>query len=284
MVPFCVWGFTGGALRLAGRIYVAYSACIDYVLTQCGVDHVGFSSFRAQADSTHLSRGLALVAIRLTFKQFLDVVFGGRDCSLPISQSKPASGVVESSSLGAGVPRLFNGIGHGLFFGGLSVTAVLYNLVFIPWFSLVIVPALFLGLLLMVVWPSVAAAYWPWVDWTFLPLDWALQFADVGWWVVPSKVQGVVAASVAILLLYRFMSLKACSLLLGMIGLWWWFPSLTPLWRMDVLDVGHGLAIVIEQDERAIVYDTGSSWPGGSYVQSVIEPMLQQRGYAKWME
>ncbi|HGH6011319.1 TPA: DNA internalization-related competence protein ComEC/Rec2 [Vibrio cholerae] len=164
------------------------------------------------------------------------------------------------------------------FFGGLSVTAVLYNLVFIPWFSLVIVPALFLGLLLMVVWPSVAAAYWPWVDWTFLPLDWALQFADVGWRVVPSKVQGVVAASVAFLLLYRFMSLKACSLLLGMIGLWWWFPSLTPLWRMDVLDVGHGLAIVIEQDERAIVYDTGSSWPGGSYVQSVIEPMLQQRG------
>ncbi|MGO4163079.1 DNA internalization-related competence protein ComEC/Rec2 [Vibrio paracholerae] len=164
------------------------------------------------------------------------------------------------------------------FFGGLSVTAVLYNLVFIPWFSLVIVPALFLGLLLMVVWPGVATAYWPWVDWTFLPLDWALQFADVGWWVVPSKVQGVVAASVAILLLYRFMSLKACSLLLGMIGLWWWFPSLTPLWRMDVLDVGHGLAIVIEQDERAIVYDTGSSWPGGSYVQSVIEPMLQQRG------
>ncbi|ENM3753052.1 DNA internalization-related competence protein ComEC/Rec2 [Vibrio cholerae] len=164
------------------------------------------------------------------------------------------------------------------FFGGLSVTAVLYNLVFIPWFSLVIVPALFLGLLLMVVWPSAAAAYWPWVDWTFLPLDWALQFADVGWWVVPSKVQGVVAASVAILLLYRFMSLKACSLLLSMIGLWWWFPSITPLWRMDVLDVGHGLAIVIEQDERAIVYDTGSSWPGGSYVQSVIEPMLQQRG------
>ena len=164
------------------------------------------------------------------------------------------------------------------FFGGLSVTAVLYNLVFIPWFSLVIVPALFLGLLLMVVWPGVATAYWPWVDWTFLPLDWALQFADVGWWVVPSKVQGVVAASVAILLLYRFMSLKACSLLLGMIGLWWWFPSITPLWRMDVLDVGHGLAIVIEQDERAIVYDTGSSWPGGSYVQSVIEPMLQQRG------
>ncbi|MCO7065353.1 MULTISPECIES: DNA internalization-related competence protein ComEC/Rec2 [Vibrio] len=164
------------------------------------------------------------------------------------------------------------------FFGGLSVTAVLYNLVFIPWFSLVIVPALFLGLLLMAVWPGVATAYWPWVDWTFLPLDWALQFADVGWWVVPSKVQGVVAASVAILLLYRFMSLKACSLLLSMIGLWWWFPSITPLWRMDVLDVGHGLAIVIEQDERAIVYDTGSSWPGGSYVQSVIEPMLQQRG------
>ncbi len=72
--PLCVWGFTGGALLLAGRIYSANSARIDLMLTQCGVGHVGFSFFRAQADFTHLSRGLALVAIRLTFNQFLDVV------------------------------------------------------------------------------------------------------------------------------------------------------------------------------------------------------------------
>lgn len=165
------------------------------------------------------------------------------------------------------------------FFGGLSVSAVVYNLVFIPWFSLLIVPALFLGLLLMVGMPSWASVYWPWVDWTFWPLDWALQFADIGWLVVPHSVQGVIAACVVIILLSRVMSVKACGLSLGIIGLWWLFPSITPLWRMDVLDVGHGLAIVIEQDGRTVVYDTGSSWPGGSNVKSVVEPVLQLRGH-----
>ncbi|EEY98397.1 predicted hydrolase of the metallo-beta-lactamase superfamily [Vibrio sp. RC586] len=164
------------------------------------------------------------------------------------------------------------------FFGGLSITAVLYNLVFIPWFSLVIVPALFLGLVVTLTAPSWAAVYWPWVDWSFLPLDWALQFADMGWVVIPQNIQGLIVAFVVLSMLYRVMSLRACTFSLSIVGLWWWFPSTTPLWRMDVLDVGHGLAIVIEQDDRAIVYDTGSSWPGGSYVQSVIEPILQQRG------
>lgn len=164
------------------------------------------------------------------------------------------------------------------FFGGLSITAVLYNLVFIPWFSVVIVPALFLGLALTVTIPTWAELYWPWMDWTFLPLDWALQFADVGWVVIPQSIQGLIAALVVLSLLYRVMSLRACALSLSIVGLWWWFPSITPLWRMDVLDVGHGLAIVIEQNGRAIIYDTGSSWPGGSYAQNVIEPILQQRG------
>lgn len=116
------------------------------------------------------------------------------------------------------------------------------------------------------------------MDWTFLPLDWALQFADVGWVVIPQSIQGLIAALVVLNLLYRVMSLRACALSLSIVGLWWWFPSITPFWRMDVLDVGHGLAIVIEKNGHAIVYDTGSSWPGGSYAQNVIEPILQQRG------
>ncbi|WP_176466010.1 DNA internalization-related competence protein ComEC/Rec2 [Vibrio metoecus] len=164
------------------------------------------------------------------------------------------------------------------FFGGLSMTSVVYNLLFIPWFSVVIVPALFVGLFLSVTMSYWATLYWPWVDWTFYPLDWALQFADVGWVVIPKTVQGFVAALVVISLLYRVMSLRACILAWCLAVLWWWFPSVTPRWRMDVLDVGHGLAIVIEQDKRAIIYDTGSSWSGGSYVESLIEPILQQRG------
>ncbi len=31
---------------------------------------------------------------------------------------------------------------------------------------------------------------------------------------------------------------------------------------MTVLDIGHGLAVVIEQNNLALLYDTGNAWKG----------------------
>lgn len=47
-------------------------------------------------------------------------------------------------------------------------------------------------------------------------------------------------------------------------------------WRISMLDVGHGLAIIIEKDREAIIYDTGIRWKsGGAIAKSVIIPYLK---------
>ncbi|HIE4541891.1 TPA: DNA internalization-related competence protein ComEC/Rec2 [Providencia rettgeri] len=46
-------------------------------------------------------------------------------------------------------------------------------------------------------------------------------------------------------------------------------------WRMTVLDIGHGLAVVIEQNNVALLYDTGNAWKGDSNAQRQIIPFLK---------
>ncbi|WP_337225324.1 MBL fold metallo-hydrolase, partial [Proteus terrae] len=46
--------------------------------------------------------------------------------------------------------------------------------------------------------------------------------------------------------------------------------------RISMLDVGHGLAVIIEKEGEAIIYDTGMRWKsGGSIAKSVIIPYLK---------
>ncbi|QPE19527.1 DNA internalization-related competence protein ComEC/Rec2 [Providencia rettgeri] len=46
-------------------------------------------------------------------------------------------------------------------------------------------------------------------------------------------------------------------------------------WKMTVLDIGHGLAVVIEQNDLAFLYDTGNTWKEGSNAQRQIVPFLK---------
>ena len=49
-------------------------------------------------------------------------------------------------------------------------------------------------------------------------------------------------------------------------------------WSVTTLDVGQGLAVVIEQDQRAILYDTGASYISGfNLAEAVVEPYLLSR-------
>lgn len=49
------------------------------------------------------------------------------------------------------------------------------------------------------------------------------------------------------------------------------------VWSLTLLDVGHGLAVVIEQNGLAYFYDTGNRWPEGSNAQRQIIPYLQRK-------
>lgn len=53
-------------------------------------------------------------------------------------------------------------------------------------------------------------------------------------------------------------------------------------WQVNILDVGQGLAIIIEQGGHAILYDTGGAYPSGfNLSEAVILPYLQSRGIDK---
>ncbi|OOF40054.1 DNA internalization-related competence protein ComEC/Rec2 [Rodentibacter mrazii] len=51
-----------------------------------------------------------------------------------------------------------------------------------------------------------------------------------------------------------------------------------PVWQLDTLDVGQGLATLIVKNSRAILYDTGSAWQGGSMAELEILPYLRREG------
>ncbi|WP_369308188.1 DNA internalization-related competence protein ComEC/Rec2 [Providencia rettgeri] len=48
-------------------------------------------------------------------------------------------------------------------------------------------------------------------------------------------------------------------------------------WSMTLLDVGHGLAVIIEQNNLAYLYDTGNSWKGHSNAKRQIIPFLKHK-------
>ena len=52
-------------------------------------------------------------------------------------------------------------------------------------------------------------------------------------------------------------------------------------WRITVLDVGHGLSIIIEKSGKVILYDLGQRWAMGSIAKSVIAPVLLQQDIDK---
>jgi len=50
-------------------------------------------------------------------------------------------------------------------------------------------------------------------------------------------------------------------------------------WQVNVMDVGQGLSVIIERNQRAIIYDTGASYPSGfNLVDAVVMPYLRHQG------
>jgi competence protein ComEC len=50
-------------------------------------------------------------------------------------------------------------------------------------------------------------------------------------------------------------------------------------WSVTTLDVGHGLAVIIEKNDKAILYDTGARYPSGfNLAQAVIHPFMNTEG------
>lgn len=163
-------------------------------------------------------------------------------------------------------------------FGAVPVAGLVANLVAIPLFNLLVVPLVLLGVVLpQGVWAWQAAAWvleavWPALVWLAAqapPLQgsgtaWGLGLALAGLllWLAPRGVPG------------RWLGAVWCLPLLLIAP-----PAPPPgSFRLLVLDVGQGLAVVVETARHTLLYDTGPRFgSGASTAELVVEPYLAAR-------
>lgn len=173
-----------------------------------------------------------------------------------------------------------------LWFGQVSLAGVAANLVAVPWVSFVTVPLVLAGATLIGPVPTagtlllrLANGTLEWL-WPFLDLLAASPLAtlDAG----PVTLTAALAAGVgaALLLLPRGMPARWVGLC-WMLPLWW--PVSTHpdpgSARLAVLDVGQGLAAVVQTNRHTLLFDTGpvfsTDFNAGS---AVVVPWLRQAG------
>ena len=171
-------------------------------------------------------------------------------------------------------------------FGTVSVVSVGVNLIAIPLYTLLVVPAVLLatGLLLAFpevgslalegvawliesTWPLIAVpASWPWATWSV---------AGLAPWVWVAIVVGAAAALAPLPAAGRM-----AGFLLVLSACLWRPPPPDPgAVRFTMLDVGQGLAAVVETHHHVLVYDAGPAFRSGSDAGAmVVEPYLRHRG------
>jgi len=166
-------------------------------------------------------------------------------------------------------------------FQGTSVLSPLFNLMFVPWVSVVCLPLIVLALLMTLIAPDVSGVFWRLADGALLPVSYAIEYANWGWQALAQDWALLGMVPLSVLMVYRLLTaVQLFSVATLIIAAVW--PRLPPSgWVFNLLDVGHGLAVLIEKDGRAILYDTGLAWPQGSYAQSVIEPVLLAKGITR---
>lgn len=173
-------------------------------------------------------------------------------------------------------------------FGEASLISPLVNLLLVPWFALVLVPMSLIGLLLLP-FPVFAG---PWYELlqlltghTMLLLNGlaglpiaTIELAHLPVWMSLAALSGVV-----LLLLPVGVPGRSLGLLLIAPVIWVETPRLqAEEFRFTLLDVGQGLACVIETGEHLLVYDTGPSYASGfSTSEAVLLPFLASRNQAR---
>lgn len=170
-------------------------------------------------------------------------------------------------------------------FGNVPLYSLLFNLLLVPFVSLVLVPMCLVSTLILLVLPGVAAPLFELINgvvkWGFDGANVLLESATLAWSVPAFSLVSLVFVLVAVIWMLLppmpVSKLGLSVLLLPLIFDIWRSPEKG--WFVHVLDVGQGLSVVVEKHNRAMVYDTGPAFESGfNMADAAILPFLKQRG------
>ena len=171
-------------------------------------------------------------------------------------------------------------------FGRLSLAAPFLNAIAIPAFSLLILPVVLLATALALLSPDSAARLWQLLA-AALDACWPL-LERIGSWPAASfapaaQPMAVVAGTGMLVLAALIVPLTgiraaACVALVAL-ACGRGAPIPRGGFALSVLDVGQGLAAVVETADHVLVFDTGPRWRGGMVAARVsLLPFLRARG------
>ncbi len=176
-----------------------------------------------------------------------------------------------------------------LCFQRVSLVAPLANLIAIPWVGLLVVPLLLLAALLIPVVPPLAdlclsvAGLLLHLLWRGLEVLAAVPASELSLPGLPLPLLGLFTLGLLCCLSFRAMPVRLLGLALLLPALWF-KPARPPpgdVW-FTLLDVGQGLASVVETHAHVLVFDTGPAFPSGFNTgDAVIAPFLSQRGHRR---
>jgi len=165
-------------------------------------------------------------------------------------------------------------------FHGMSVSSLVANLFAVPLVTFISVPLILAGMLLHLSGLGLLEAkIWFLADKSLDVLFRLLKALPDGW--IDIDERWLAAASlpwlaIMVLRLRAWRSAPAVCIA-GSVLLTFplWRTHKTEGWTVHMLDIGQGLAMVVERQGKAILYDTGLAWPGGDSGQQQIIPWLR---------
>ncbi|MBS6051116.1 MAG: DNA internalization-related competence protein ComEC/Rec2 [Haemophilus haemolyticus] len=195
-------------------------------------------------------------------------------------------------------------------FNGLSLSGFLANLIAVPLYSLLLVP-----LILFAVFTNGAVFSWQLANKLAEGITWLISVFQGNWFNVSFNLAlllTALCAGIFMLIIWsiyrepkvlssirqikraRFFTLNLskpllkndrinvlrCSFsIMSLCFMTLLFKQLSkPIWQVDTLDVGQGLATLIVKNGKGILYDTGPAWQGGNMAELEILPYLQREG------
>lgn len=167
-----------------------------------------------------------------------------------------------------------------LIFHGISMTSVIANLFAVPVVTLITVPLILLAMVANRLDAHMIEQFLTYLaDRALAGVFSGLQALPPGWLDIDRRFLWLALCPWLLIVLWR-LRFQWCTPLLPVIaGLLMCEPLFRPVqekdWSVHMLDIGHGLAMVIERNGHAMLYDTGNAWPGSDSARQTIIPWLR---------